>query len=257
MNGRNKFFWAGMLSLCAQAAWADGACVLNGAQGSGRQASLLELYTSEGCSSCPPAEAWLSGLAAAGLDARRVVPLAFHVDYWDGLGWRDRFAKPDYSQRQRWRSAQAGSTLVYTPQLLLDGRDWRFAGYDGLRAGLPGGRAGASLRVSGRLAGDGVDVEVEAVLESGSPAQRLMLAVFEDGLQSRVEAGENEGRLLRHDAVARSLAGPFPLSGAKTTLRRHLRFAGGQRPGASGVAVWLEDGQGRVSQALAARCAGG
>lgn len=249
--------WAGMLLIFAQPAQAAGACVLSGAQEAGRQASLLELYTSEGCSSCPPAENWLSGLAMAGLDAKRVVPLAFHVDYWDGLGWRDRFASPDYSQRQRWRAALAGSSLIYTPQMLVNGRDWRFSGYDGLRASLPGGRTGAALRVRGRQAGDGLDIEAEAVLAPGEPPLRLMLALFEDGLQSRVSAGENEGRLLRHDAVARTLAGPFPLSGAKTTLKWHLRFADGQRPGASGAAVWLEDDRGRVRQALAAHCAGG
>ncbi|AXE29129.1 DUF1223 domain-containing protein [Chromobacterium phragmitis] len=219
--------------------------------------SLLEMYTSEGCSSCPPAEAWLSGLAAAGLDASRVVPLAFHVDYWDELGWRDRLASPDYSRRQRWRAAQAGSPLVYTPQLLLNGRDWRFAGYDGLRASLPGDKASAGLRLRGRRAGDGVDIEVETSLPLGAPPLRLMLAVFEDGLSSQVKAGENAGRLLRHDAAARGVAGPFALAGGSETLRTHLSFASGQDGSKSGVAVWLEDGQGRVRQALAARCAGG
>ena len=87
--------------------------------------ALLELYTSEGCSSCPPADRWLSGLAAKGVNSERVVPLALHVDYWDYIGWRDRFAHPGFSERQRQMAVLGNSTLVYTPQVMLNGRDFR------------------------------------------------------------------------------------------------------------------------------------
>jgi hypothetical protein len=83
------------------------------------RASLLELYTSEGCSSCPPADRWLSQMPPR----RDVVPLAFHVDYWDRLGWKDRFAQAAFSQRQRARNRGAG--WVYTPQVMLDGAERR------------------------------------------------------------------------------------------------------------------------------------
>lgn len=82
---------------------------------------LVELYTSEGCSSCPPADRWLRNLPARD----DVVALAFHVDYWDYLGWRDRFADSRFTDRQRAMAARAGSGTVYTPEVALDGREWR------------------------------------------------------------------------------------------------------------------------------------
>ena len=88
---------------------------------------LLELYTSEGCNSCPPTDRWFSSLPGKGLTARKVVALAFHVDYWNDLGWSDPFSKPQYSDRQRAASLRNKARFVYTPQLLLDGRDYRRA----------------------------------------------------------------------------------------------------------------------------------
>ncbi|UTH72334.1 thioredoxin family protein [Chromobacterium sp. IIBBL 290-4] len=245
------------LALASSAVEADaGACRASAESDMARRVALLELYTSEGCSSCPPADAWLRGLSAAGWDGRKVAPLAFHVDYWDGLGWRDRFADPAYSQRQRWRAAQAGSDLVYTPQVLLNGRDWRAWGYDSLRASLPAGRSPVSLRLDIRAAGDGIDVDAVVKREASAPSLRLMLALYENGLQSQVAAGENAGRALRHAVVVRRLDGPYALSGA-AALGRHLRFAAGQKVGQSGVVAWLEDESGQVWQAAMAACPGG
>ena len=84
--------------------------------------TIVELYTSEGCDSCPPADKWFSTLNAA---RDGVVPLAFHVDYWDYIGWKDRFAKSLFTQRQRDAVTRQGSRVSYTPQLMLDGRDLR------------------------------------------------------------------------------------------------------------------------------------
>src|SRR3989442_5219435 len=87
--------------------------------------SLVELFTSEGCSSCPPADSWLSGLCEdAGL-WKRFVPVAFHVDYWDGLGWKDRWASPEFSTRQRTYAAAWRSGSVYTPGVDLNGQESR------------------------------------------------------------------------------------------------------------------------------------
>ena len=86
---------------------------------------LLELYTSEGCDSCPPADRWVSELPHRGLDASRVVVLAFHVDYWDRLGWVDRFGQQRFSERQRLLNSRNGARVVYTPQLVLNGKDYR------------------------------------------------------------------------------------------------------------------------------------
>ena len=85
--------------------------------------ALIELYTSEGCDSCPPADRWLSSLSSRNL-GDRAVALALHVDYWDRLGWKDRFGSAGFSQRQRDESARSGGDFVYTPQVLLQGRDF-------------------------------------------------------------------------------------------------------------------------------------
>jgi hypothetical protein len=91
---------------------------------SATRVQLVELYTSEGCSSCPPADSWLHALVPNVLSAEEVVPLAFHVDYWDRLGWRDRFASPVYTGRQSEYSKVSGSSFIFTPQVILAGRNY-------------------------------------------------------------------------------------------------------------------------------------
>lgn len=168
-----------------------------------RRQHLLELYTSEGCSSCPPADAYLSGLK----QAKGVWPLAFHVDYWNHLGWPDRFAKPEFSQRQRAGAERNGSRFVYTPQFLLDGRDWR-KGQDKAPWQQAGGERAdrltlkVELRDTGRWAASGT--------WNGASA-RVFLALHESNLASDIRAGENAGRRLRHDFVVRALIGPLTL----------------------------------------------
>src|SRR5215217_7350069 len=86
---------------------------------------LIELFTSEGCSSCPPAETWLSALKSNQDLWKKIVPVAFHVDYWDRLGWRDRFAKPEFTARQRRYAAAWGGDSVYTPDFVVNAKEWR------------------------------------------------------------------------------------------------------------------------------------
>ena len=100
----------------------DGVCRLPSAQPD-HSTALIELYTSEGCDSCPPADRWLSSLSKQKL-GDRAVALALHVDYWDRLGWKDRFGSAGFSQRQREESTRSGGEFVYTPQVLLQGRDF-------------------------------------------------------------------------------------------------------------------------------------
>ena len=90
-------------------------------QASAQPPALIELYTSEGCSSCPPADRWLSTLKGRG----DVIALAFHVNYWDRLGWPDRFATSAITDRQHQLAQSSGSSYVYTPQVIQNGRDWR------------------------------------------------------------------------------------------------------------------------------------
>ena len=116
MNSRNLLFLS-LAAIAALPAIADESCSTT----SGDQIiPLVELYTSEGCSSCPPADRWLSTQLAR----KDINLLAFHVDYWDSIGWKDRFASPAYSQRQRERVNAAGADTVYTPQVMV-GRDVR------------------------------------------------------------------------------------------------------------------------------------
>lgn len=211
--------------------------------------SLLELYTSEGCSSCPPADRWLSELRPAAA-ARRLVPLAFHVDYWNGLGWVDRYARPEYAERQRWLAGLRASRTVYTPQFVLDGR----AGRPGWLASGGAGRAGAEIDLDlapARSGGIEVTGRVRLADRTGTP--RLYLAVYENGLSSRVEAGENAGRSLRHDYVVRELAGPFDLAPAgETAFRRRFAVDPDWRAANLGVAAFVQDAAtGEVYQALA------
>ncbi len=87
--------------------------------------TVIELYTSEGCNSCPPVDRWFGGLPQQGISPETAVLLAFHVDYWNQLGWPDRFSRPQFSDRQRDVTARHGSGVIYTPQLTVDGRDFR------------------------------------------------------------------------------------------------------------------------------------
>src|SRR3989338_9674550 len=123
MNSR--VFALCIFAVASMTALAPAAFAACDARSGARTAALVELYTSEGCSSCPPADRWLSGLASKGYAPDRVVPLSLHVDYWDYIGWKDPYAKREFSLRQRKLSQLQRMALVYTPQVLLQGRDFR------------------------------------------------------------------------------------------------------------------------------------
>jgi len=160
------------------------------------QAPLIELYTSEGCSSCPPADRWLSSLAGdAGLWTD-FVPVAFHVDYWDYIGWKDRFATPAWSARQRELAAEGGARTVYTPGVFVDGKAW--LGWRG-GAAVPhsAGRTGTlTLHIDGQHIGARFETADQGISE---PV--LHVALLGMGLESHVKSGENRGRRLHHDFV--------------------------------------------------------
>ena len=206
---------------------------------------LIELYSSEGCSSCPPAEEWLGGLRTDPGLWRDFVPVAFPVDYWDRLGWRDRRARPEYTARQYAYAREWGGDGVYTPAFVLDGVEWqvRFARH------LPPPSAEKAGRLSVEYAADGAcrvafaaagDFEVHAVLLGG-------------GISTAVRAGENEGRTLSHEFVALNLAaaalrdGTVELSLPRTPVAGVTRYAlavwvtrrGGLRP-LQATGGWLE-----------------
>jgi hypothetical protein len=167
--------------------------------------SLLELYTSEGCSSCPPTDAWLRAHAAQ-LQRGRVVPIALHVDYWNEIGWVDPFSQPRFSARQRAAAGRAGSESVYTPELMLNGREVARGAIDAQVLSVPSTNAKLTLEASDRGA-DRVQVSVRATDAGAAP--QLYLAICESGLSVNVRSGENAGRVLEHDFVVRELIGPL------------------------------------------------
>src|SRR5688572_25171016 len=150
--------------LMASQGWAAACSAVSGAH----TAALVELYTSEGCDSCPPADRWLSGLGERGYVPSRVAPLSLHVDYWDYIGWKDPYAKPAFSGRQRKLTQLQRLAFVYTPQVILQGRDfraWRGPAFDAevARINAEPARARIALAIDA-VAPDTLAVEARAEL---------------------------------------------------------------------------------------------
>src|SRR4051812_800493 len=223
MRMRTALLLAGALSIFMNPAAAAECKAVSGAQ----TMALVELYTSEGCSSCPPADRWLSGLSANRAMAASVVPIALHVDYWDYIGWKDPYAKREFSLRQRKLSQLQRMALVYTPQVVLQGRDfrdWGTAAFDTAVARIAAQPAKARISLSiGQASAQGLDVESAA--QTLAPAQQadaaLSLAAYANRLSSTITAGENRGRTLAHDYVVLEWAGPFGFGpGGQVSERR-------------------------------------
>ena len=220
--------------------------------------ALVELYTSEGCSSCPPADRWLSAFAKTPRDAS-VVPIAFHVQYWDSLGWKDRFGDPRYTDRQEAEGKLNGARFVYTPQVVLGGHDFPGWHSDGSFAAAVDAihrrHARATIEIASHPGPNGgVAGTVSATLDPALPPAHLALviAATQDGLSSRVNAGENRGERLAHDFVTRDLA-TSSVGAGKTT--REFAFAPqpGSDPTRTSITAFLQDTKtGEVIQALAA-----
>jgi hypothetical protein len=156
---------------------------------------LIELYTSEGCSSCPPAEEQFSNFKSNPGLWTQIVPVAFHVDYWDGLGWPDRFASPAFTQRQRDYASEWGSDSVYTPELVLDGSE--FHGGAIPSALDPAGILTATLNPTGVLS-----IRYAPNPQDAGAKWEAHIATLGMGIESDVRAGENGGRRLQHDFLA-------------------------------------------------------
>jgi hypothetical protein len=165
-------------------------------------ATVIELFTSEGCSSCPPADKWLSKLKTNPDLWTRIVPVAFHVDYWNNLGWRDRFSRPEFTARQQGYGAAWRIDSVYTPNFVVNGREWRdwFGG-----TALPV-RAEKTGKLHVTLT-NGKEIAATFVPSGAPPTSlRLEAALLGTDLESDVKRGENSGRKLLHDFVVLSLA---------------------------------------------------
>jgi len=230
------------------------------AESSARRVALLELYTSEGCNSCPPTDLWVSGLPGRGHTPTSVVTLAFHVDYWNYLGWPDPFSRAQYSERQRLASIRNRARVVYTPQLLLNGRDYRRgAVFDdfGERLGALN-RDPAKAKISLRAhAQDATVLDVTGTASIADVPARdraaAYLVLYENNLSNQVTAGENRGKRLRHDFVVRDLGGPFTIdSGGESRLSRRFSLDPRWKTGDLHVAAFVQsERSGDVLQALA------
>lgn len=206
---------------------------------------LVELYTSEGCASCPPADALLARLLRlqpiADVD---IIPLALHVDYWDHQGWKDPFASKAFTERQRTYAKIFGAGRVYTPQMVVDGQE-ELNGTDEaavtrvLQAAAS--RPRLALRVDARARGASVrlSIDLPAAPADAEPID-VSIALTEDDLSSVVGRGENGGRTLSHVAVVRTLE-------SLGTLEREAFVADGQmslqrswKPGKMRAVAWLQ-----------------
>lgn len=162
-----------------------------------RVVTLIELYTSEGCSSCPPAEAWLNHLQATPGLWDRFIPVALHVDYWDELGWIDPFGRAAFSDRQRRYYAGGHLSAVYTPGMLIQGHE-----YQGWRANTvpPGVNLPPVGDLEVRVDGNQITARFSPTSRYGAPL-RATAALLGFGLSTAIPAGENAGRTLQHDFV--------------------------------------------------------
>ncbi|MFK5985819.1 MAG: DUF1223 domain-containing protein [Pseudomonadota bacterium] len=164
---------------------------------SDKQVSVLELYTSEGCSSCPPADNWFSQLKQDKRLWTEFIPIAFHVDYWDYIGWQDSFADNTYSQRQRQYARNNKVRTVYTPGMLLNGNEWR------------GWFERQELKLDINVAAGKLSIKVKQQQMSAKYSAKnisdkvliLNIAILGFNLNSKISSGENKGRILAHDFV--------------------------------------------------------
>lgn len=158
--------------------------------------SLLELYTSEGCSSCPPADRWFSELKSHPGIWTSVIPVGFHVDYWNYIGWEDRFSSPEYAARQRRYARSKSLKTVYTPGFLLNGKEWR--SFYGLRKlSLDSNKEVGTLKL--KINDMELKVEYKPIEKMTDKTLILNVVVLGFDLKTDVRAGENRNTELKHD----------------------------------------------------------
>lgn len=188
--------------------------------------NLLEIYSSQGCSSCPPAEVWVNRWVDDERVWHSVIPLVFHVDYWDYLGWKDPFAKAAFSARQSSFKQKGYSKAVYTPGFVLNGKEWK-GWFSGNRVPVESHSAGI-LRVE--LIGN----DIEATYSKASTDDHLNIAVLGFGLQTYVRHGENRRTTLKQEFVVLDYKQvDYLVDGWLTTLESEIKAP------SYGVVAWV------------------
>jgi hypothetical protein len=203
------------------------------------QVALVELFTSEGCSSCPPADRWLGSLRDNPGLWRDFVPVEFHVDYWNGLGWKDRLSSPEYTARQYAYASQWGGRGVYTPCFVRNGTEWRplLGGPGAARA--PAGVLSVVLDSEG---GCRAEYRTDPAEPAAVGPYEIHVALLGGGITSRVTAGENDGATLRHEFVVLGMASrALGSDGADPVLRANLRLPRPPFPDVNrhAIAAWV------------------
>ncbi|WP_061540828.1 DUF1223 domain-containing protein [Collimonas fungivorans] len=202
------------------------------AQSPANRVALVELYSSEGCNSCPPADQWLSRQGAQAKPGQagpeRIVPLALHVDYWDDLGWKDRFGDHRFTVRQQELAAFTNSRVVYTPEIFVGGRELRQwsanKAFDAAVAKITEqpSPADIAIKLSGTAARN-FDLSTKVKLRQPSKdGHNAYVALYENQLVSKVAAGENDGVTLHHDYVVRRWLGPFALTDGMVQINEKI-----------------------------------
>ncbi|CAE6853631.1 hypothetical protein R69658_07284 [Paraburkholderia aspalathi] len=192
--------------------------------------ALVELYSSEGCNSCPPADNWLSQWKNSGA-SQSIVPLALHVDYWNSLGWTDRFSQHRFTERQQTLTDLAGGHTIYTPEIFVSGRELRswsqrdsFQSRIGQVVAEPA-QANVALELKPQTKGAfNVDAQFTSKSTGTTAPLNAYVAVYQNALNSQVRAGENSGATLHHERVVRQWIGPVPLVAGNAQIRRDIRI---------------------------------
>jgi hypothetical protein len=205
---------------------------------------LVELFTSEGCSSCPPADTLLIKLnEVQPVPGVMVIALEEHVDYWDRQGWRDPFSSAEFTERQRRYGEWLHIDSPYTPEMLVDGQS-EFMGSDSRKALSDLARAGRTAKLPVRLSMPEKSAEqmsLRVAIDAG-PSGDVLLAITESGLATDVARGENAGRNLKHSAVVRKLIPIGKLKAGKTfTADPVVKFAHDWKPDNLGAVVFVQD----------------
>jgi len=167
--------------------------------------ALIELYTSQGCSSCPPSEKWLGNLEKSGVGNDKAVPLALHIDYWDYIGWKDQFSQKYFKQRQYQFRQLNHSSSVYTPQIMFNGADVRRVSFDNSLSKLRQESAAVSFDLVAETTNDNkVSLKIDFDrIDDVAKDSNVIVVIAENDLVKDISRGENAGRTLEHHHVAR------------------------------------------------------
>ena len=211
---------------------------------------ILELFTSQGCSSCPPADELLSKLQREHFGGAIVVPLAYHVDYWNYIGWTDPFSSARWSQRQHEYARAFKGSQVYTPQLVINGRVQLVGSAEGpirteIERQLKDSDFGTIAITNVARAGNELHVDVRARLDAkqNGPHAKVVVTLFENGATTAVTSGENSRRKLSNDAIVRwqNSVADLASNGVEASGKAVIPLDPGWRIGNLGIAAFIQD----------------